>query len=153
MRRWIGRPALARWMDWYHEDYSASDAAAWVHRCVAQRAAGAALHFAICDADGSLLGVISLEDLDRSTERATLGYWVATPATGRGVATAAVGRCLAWAAVNTDVRCVRALIAPDNVASRRVAEANGFQVAPEGAHPSAEGQLTYERLLTRHSVA
>ena len=134
-------------MDWYHADYGLADAHTWVQRCVSQMVAGTDFHFAICDPRAQLIGVVSLEDVTFPGPRATLGYWVATPATGRGVATAAVRDVLAWAATHTKLRVVWARIAPTNTASCKVVEANGFRLASADPYPPVEGQVIYERRL------
>lgn len=135
------RPELARWMPWYQPTYAPNDAAEWVMRSCAQHEAESSYHFAICDDSAHLIGVISLEGVDTRTGLAMLGYWVATPATGRGAATAAIGQVMAWAAAHTAIRRVWALIAPDNAASRRVAEANGLRPVSQWANPE---QMRYE---------
>jgi ribosomal-protein-alanine N-acetyltransferase len=128
-------------MPWYRSTYAPNDAAEWVRRSCAQHEAESSYHFAICDDADHLIGVISLEDVDARTGLAMLGYWVATPATGRGVATAAIGQLMTWAAAHTAIRRVWALIAPDNAASRRVAEANGLRPVAQSANPE---QMRYE---------
>jgi RimJ/RimL family protein N-acetyltransferase len=145
------RPELARWMVWYQPGYAAADAAEWVQRSCAQHEARTAYHFAICDDLGALVGAISLEDVDARTGMALLGYWVATPAAGRGAAAEAIRQVLDWASSETSIRRVWALIARDNHASRRVAEANGLRpVARVGRSDSTE-QMRYEVDLQRGS--
>ena len=141
------RPALARWMPWYDPTYSLADATAWVDRSVAEHDAGTGFHFAIVDDTGQFLGVVSLEDTVREPGKAMLGYWVASPSTGRGVASAAVGQALAWAVAHTDIRAVWALIDRDNLSSRRVAETNGLRLRAPDATSDANAQLVYERRL------
>jgi RimJ/RimL family protein N-acetyltransferase len=140
-------------MNWYHADYSQPDAESWVQRCVAQQLAGTDFHFAICGTPQDLIGVVSLEDVTPPEPRAMLGYWIATPAAGRGVATAAVRKVLAWAAAHTSLRLVWAHVAPSNAASRKVLEANGFRLAPAASSSSNERELTYERDLSVESAA
>jgi ribosomal-protein-serine acetyltransferase len=123
------RDALRRWMVWYRDEYDVDDAKSWIEQTLASRADGTGFHFAICSIDGTLLGVIGIEDVSETTGRAMLGYWVATPATGRGVATRAVEQVLGWARTQTGIRLVWALVAEANERSRRVVESNGFRVA------------------------
>jgi ribosomal-protein-serine acetyltransferase len=147
------RPEFARWMVWYQSTYSLADAAEWVRRSCAQHEDQTGYHFAICNDAGDLIGAISLEDVDTCKGMAMLGYWIATPASGRGAATSAIEQVLAWAIAHTVIRRVWALIAPENGASRRVAEANGLRaVAPE-SQPSNPLQRRYEIDLSRQSAA
>ena len=90
------------------------------------------------------MGVISFENVDAATATAMLGYWVSTPATGRGVAKSAIAQALAWASTHTNIRLVWAQIAPDNVASRKAAEANGFRLADDSAPASGATHLRFE---------
>jgi RimJ/RimL family protein N-acetyltransferase len=99
-----------------------------------------------------VIGVVSLENVESADGSAMLGYWVATPATRRGAATSAIAQVLTWASEHSDLRRVWALIAPDNVASRRAAEANGFRLVGPVSHASTSAQLRYEVTL-RHEPA
>jgi RimJ/RimL family protein N-acetyltransferase len=147
------RPEIARWMVWYQPTYSPADAAEWVRRSCAQHDVQTGFHFAICASAGDLIGVVSLEDVDAERGTAMLGYWIATSATGRGAATAAIRQVLAWASAHTLIRCIWALIAPDNGASLRVAEANGLRLAPPSSQPANPQQLRYEIELPTRSAA
>ena len=55
------RDALRQWMAWYSDGYDLLAAQSWIELTLASRAAGTGFHFAICDADGSVIGVVSLE--------------------------------------------------------------------------------------------
>jgi len=120
------RDALRRWMEWYHDDYSLSDAEAWIKQTLAEQDERKAFHFAITEADGHLVGVLGLEGISPDN-RAMLGYWVATPVAGRVVATRSVTDVLRWAQQETGIRIVWAVVAESNIASQRVLEANGFR--------------------------
>jgi ribosomal-protein-serine acetyltransferase len=122
------RDALRRWMVWYRDAYALADAETWVRHAVASHAAGADFHFAVCDDTGQLAGVLGLESVSEETGRAMLGYWLATPATGRGLGTRAVAEALAWARGQSRLQVIWALVAETNERSRRVLEANGFRV-------------------------
>ena len=91
------RDALRRWMAWYHDGYDLSDAESWIQHTVDAAATGTGFHFAMVDSTGELVGVISLEDVRPESGRAMLGYWMATPATGRGLGGQAVAQIVAWA--------------------------------------------------------
>jgi len=92
-----------------------------------------------------VVGVVGVEDVNADVGRAMIGYWLATPATGRGLATRAVADVLQWARNETDIRTVWAMAAERNVASRRVLEANGFrEVGSRGTDERGDTQLLYE---------
>jgi ribosomal-protein-alanine N-acetyltransferase len=76
---------------------------------------------------GRILGRITLNILGRGAfPSASLGYWVAAAETGRGVATAAVAHLVRVAFGELELHRVEAGTLPDNVASQRVLERNGF---------------------------
>jgi RimJ/RimL family protein N-acetyltransferase len=54
--------------------------------------------YAVTDADdGTLLGSISVRDIDRLPDQAVVGYWVTPAARGRGVASRALDAASYWA--------------------------------------------------------
>jgi ribosomal-protein-serine acetyltransferase len=142
------RPELRRWMSWYHDAYGPADAESWLEFASKQQAAGACQHFAICDEKGVVVGVLGFEDIGEHG-RAMIGYWIATPSTGRGLGTQAIRDALDWARKEARIETVWAIVAEANAASRRVLERNGFQFARFSPQPSVAGdrQLIYELCL------
>lgn len=103
---------------------------------LAEQEAGVCAFHVLVAEDGVVLGRFNLVDLADGT--AELGYRVAEHATGRGVATAAVRELCRLAARRYGLHTVRAAVALDNTASRRVLAKAGF--TPTGpADPSAVG--------------
>jgi ribosomal-protein-alanine N-acetyltransferase len=77
--------------------------------------------------DDALAGYVALSQIFRGAFRnAYLGYAIDRERTGRGLATAAVAAALehAW---QIDLHRIQANVVPENVASRRVLEKNGFR--------------------------
>jgi ribosomal-protein-serine acetyltransferase len=140
------REALGRWMVWYRDSYALTDAESWLRYAITERDNGTGYHFTIRETDGRVVGVLSLEGLS-DTGRAMLGYWVATPATGRGVATTAVRQALAWARAHSAIHRVWALVAKANARSRRVVEVNGFQESGVREVAGGEPHVIYELAL------
>jgi RimJ/RimL family protein N-acetyltransferase len=81
--------------------------------------------FAICDADGTPVGVALAPMINRGTRTMELGYMVAPQARGRGVATAGLRLLTRWAFERGAER-VELRISVQNQASRRVAERSGY---------------------------
>ena len=77
-------------------------------------------------ADGGVLGGISLHSVDAVQNDASIGYWTAAAARGRGVAAAAVDAACRWAFESLPVDRIEACHAVENTASGRVAEKAGF---------------------------
>src|SRR3954465_7823396 len=87
----LNDPDVARFMPTIPSPYTSSDAEAWVERCAEVWRTGESAPFAIVGvAGGELLGSIELNG-------ATIGYWVAVEARGRGIATRALRLICEWA--------------------------------------------------------
>jgi RimJ/RimL family protein N-acetyltransferase len=141
--------------------YTTADARDYLAADRTGRRAGDEIGFAIADPfePARVFGGGSLYDVDRDQRRAAIGYWLAPAARGRGCATAAVMLAAGWALAPTGRRPgadgrlgvgvgvgvgeglglgrLEITCAPDNLASRRVAERAGF---------------TYEAHLRSHLV-
>ena len=92
----------------------------------AERRIGTRVLLGVFD-DDTLAGYVALSQISRGAfQNAFLGYAIDGERTGRGLATAAVAAALehAW---ELDLHRVQANVAPDNVASHRVLEKNGFR--------------------------
>jgi len=136
--------ALRRWMPWYRDDYDEKAARHWIEGALTSAEAGAAIQFAISHGE-ELVGVLGIEDIDLHTGRAMIGYWVATPAAGRGVGRRAIALALTWARVRPELRTVWAVVADANLASRRVLEVNQFRLVGErGIDERGDRALLYE---------
>lgn len=96
-----------------------------------QRVAPARLHdrtaviLAVVDPDDTLLGMVSLHDLD-DFSRGAVGYWVAPWARGRGVATASVRGLTGWGFDCLGLVHITWTALVGNLASLQVAQAAGF---------------------------
>jgi RimJ/RimL family protein N-acetyltransferase len=110
------------------------DAIAYVRTRQPWMAEGTALYWVVADpADDDLLGSVALRELDGPTG-AEIGYWTHPRARGRGVMTEAVRLAVRHAFIDVEdgglgLDKLRLVTAVENLASRRVAEANGFREA------------------------
>jgi len=78
-------------------------------------------------ADHAMLGGVSLSNVRRGvTQAASLGYWLGARHTGQGYMSDAVSALIAFAFVELKLHRVEAATLPDNAASIRVLERNGF---------------------------
>lgn len=80
----------------------------------------------VIEADGEVLGGVSLHHFDDARRSIEIGYWLYAHARGRGLASRAVGALVEWAFAN-GVRRVEAVVRLENEASKRVLERLGFQ--------------------------
>jgi ribosomal-protein-alanine N-acetyltransferase len=95
----------------------------------------------VAERGDDIVGLFVLEDI--ADDCATVGYFVDSAARGRGVATAALGRLVEIGLETMGLVRLVADIEPDNLASRRVAERNGFRAV---GRIVLEG-VTYERFV------
>lgn len=131
IQRWTNLPSPFR----------ASDAVALLQFSTTLRERGTAALFAVVSTDqGELLGAVSLRDIERDEGRASIGYWVAVDARGRGVAMNAVAAASRWAFAALGVDEVYAEVLHGNDGSVRVLERCGF--APDGESTCAQRGVT-----------
>lgn len=75
-----------------------------------------------------LVGGVTLSNIRRrAAQYASLGYWMGEPFAGRGLMTEAVGIVVPFAFNTLHLHRIHAAFLPDNIASRRVLEKNGFR--------------------------
>jgi len=99
---------------------------------------GSSVPFVITDDDGELLGRITLSGVTRGAlQSCALGYWVRADRTRQGHATRAVGLAVDHAFGRLGLHRVQAETLPENTASQRALERNGFVrygLAPQYIH-------------------
>jgi ribosomal-protein-alanine N-acetyltransferase len=106
--------------------YSEAEGVAFIERQWSRASTGAGYSFAIAQAvDGRAVGHIGLWPL--ADERASLGYWVAKSARGRGVALAALRAASSWGLTLLAIPRLELYVEPWNVASWKTAERVGYQ--------------------------
>ncbi len=74
---------------------------------------------------GSPVGGVGINKIDPVTQTANLGYWTGTPWVNRGVAKYAAMEAIDFAFGKLQLETIEIVAHPENVASRRVAEAIG----------------------------
>jgi RimJ/RimL family protein N-acetyltransferase len=118
-------PEIAYWIPLVPTPYKRSDAREYVQRTKASWRNGTDAFFAVADAaSDAVLGSIGMRL--HGDGRATVGYWVASEARGRGVATRAVKLLSRWALDAVGLDRLELMAEPENAASCTVAERAGF---------------------------
>jgi ribosomal-protein-alanine N-acetyltransferase len=108
--------------------YARHHAREWQQRSAAGMAAGTDIGAVVVDAQtDELFGSVGLHAIDPSTGRCAGGYWVVAEARGRGVASRGMRLLCEYAARELGVARIELWIEPENLPSRRVAEAVGFR--------------------------
>ncbi len=117
-------PAIAQWNS--QDVTTVDEALAWVRWRADWRCGTRMSLAAIDEADGTLLGAVSLNQIHQGN--ASIGYWTAAPARGRGVASRAVTALSWWAFTKGGLFRLELCHAVENVASCRVAARAGYQL-------------------------
>jgi RimJ/RimL family protein N-acetyltransferase len=151
-------PETAWWLGRLPRPFTAADAAVFLATREEDHAAGLAVNWAVADkATDEVLGHLNLFAIERGRD-CEVGYWTHPAARGRGVMTQACRLAARHALVDEadgglGLRCVRALAATGNTASRRVLEGSGFTETglARAKIPLGDGSLadaaTYDLLL------
>lgn len=129
-RRFVGfdNPECLRFSWPLTEPFTEAHVAAHFHAEEQARRKGVDVNLAMVDAADSdvVLGGSSLYDVDLDKARAAVGYWLSPQARGRGIAIRTVRLLARWAFDHLSIVGLELTCAPDNLASRRVAERCGF---------------------------
>jgi RimJ/RimL family protein N-acetyltransferase len=136
------------------DPYPDDGAAEWIAQAVPKCEAGEWYVFAITRDDGQAVGLIGL--IGESERGAEMGYWVGGPFMNEGFATQAVRLLLEFAFSELGLERVFATPLERNLASRRVLEKNGLEVAR--TYPNTEEKweptdMFMEYALTRDEWA
>ncbi|MDE3044644.1 MAG: GNAT family N-acetyltransferase [Acidobacteriota bacterium] len=123
---------LVRWTASITHPYLERNARAWLAGQPAKWEEGRTAGLAIVDAASQeFLGNFSIAQVDWSARRASVGYWVAAWARGRGVATRATLLGSAWALNVLGLNELGLETMIGNVASERVAQKSGYEFVNE----------------------
>ncbi|MPQ99055.1 GNAT family N-acetyltransferase [Modestobacter sp. I12A-02628] len=122
------RDPLVQRFSWRTTPYSDADAQHDLAEHEQARRRGESLACALVDShdEHRLLGGVALHDVRRDHGRASVGYWLAPGARGRGAATHGVRLLARWALDELGLARLELTCGPDNEASQRVAERCGF---------------------------
>ena len=110
--------------------YSAGDADWWINKRIEHTATHSKeVTFAIREAGGKLIGVVSADNFEPGTaHQAEIGYWLAKPYWGQGIMTDVVGAFVRYAFAELQVVRLTAHVFDFNIGSARVLEKNGFKL-------------------------
>jgi ribosomal-protein-serine acetyltransferase len=124
-------PELCRWMRWATPDYGPADALWWVQSAERRWDEGSGYEFLVMSRLARrVVGACGLELIDRLNQRANLGYWVRTTATGQGIATLAAAEVARIGFEVLGLKRIEIVVAVDNGPSLAVARKLGAR--PEG---------------------
>lgn len=122
------REFLAPWEPVRGEEYfTESGQRVSIGASLAEHDRGRGLPWVMLDSDGTVVGRVNLSNIVRgAAQSASLGYWLAQAAGGRGIATAAVRDIVRVAFGELGLHRIQADTLVYNEASQHVLERNGF---------------------------
>jgi RimJ/RimL family protein N-acetyltransferase len=133
-------PEIPRWtrvpVPYLHEH-----ALEWIAGSEEELDAGSSIDWLAVDAEDAVLATVGLVDVNLQQGYGEIGYWVAREARGRGVAKRAVALVREWAQDDLGLTTLEIVVHEDNLASRAVARAVGFEettarrASPRGGLP------------------
>lgn len=109
------------------EQFSEAGQRVAIQGALAEHAHGRSLPCVMVEADGAVVGRVNLNNIVRgAAQSASLGYWLAEAAGGRGLATRAVRDIIHLAFAELGLHRIQADTLVHNGASQRVLARNGF---------------------------
>jgi ribosomal-protein-serine acetyltransferase len=116
---------LHPWMTWCHAGFARGDSREFIERQLLAFPAGDEYSFAITSQAGEILGVCGVNEVDRESRSANLGYWVRTSMMRKGIASAATLMLAKWVFENTNLIRLQIVASVKNLPSQRTAERAG----------------------------
>jgi RimJ/RimL family protein N-acetyltransferase len=108
--------------------YKITDAEYFIHKVKTSVEENKAAHFAICEADSTLLiGVISIDYIDWKHQKGTIGYWMGKEYRNKGYMTAALKQVIHFGLYEKDLNRVQAIHFDYNPGSGKVMEKAGME--------------------------
>jgi RimJ/RimL family protein N-acetyltransferase len=119
-------PETKRWLP-VPDPYTEAVGRSWCTEAAeGERVSGVGVHFAFGPEGDRLSGCVGLNRTDWASRVTEIGYWTGPWARGWGHTTEAVARVARWALEEQGFERIELLVAPENLASSRVAEKAGF---------------------------
>lgn len=120
-------PEMSRFMQYVPHPYSRKDALGFLDFLEKGAEYPGHLELGIHAREGGpLLGMVSLEDIDREAGSAEVGYWLAREAQGRGLALEAVQALVGWGFRRLGLQRIAAWVSAGHEASLALLDKAGF---------------------------
>ena len=117
---------VSPWLPWCHQNYSIEESREFIGSRELASQGGEWYSFGIFEKnDGTFLGGVGINFINRVHQLANLGYWVRTSATGSGIATMATRLAARFGFEELGLHRIEIVAAVGNVPSQRVAEKAG----------------------------
>jgi ribosomal-protein-serine acetyltransferase len=129
------REHLRQWLPWLDRNTSAEDSSAFIESTLEQHQAGKGFVCAVLER-GRIVGTCGFHPIEAGDDLATIGYWLAADATGKGLIIKSVTVLLEHAFGPMGLRRVEIPVATGNWKSQAVCRRLGLNEG--GIRPSAE---------------
>ncbi|MFD2179699.1 GNAT family N-acetyltransferase [Veronia pacifica] len=114
------------WLDWCHEGFDSLEADAWICRSRQNWLTGTCYEMLVLEKESQqIIGAVYLSQIDTSSNMANLGYWIHSEYQGCGFAVEAANVVINIAFSHLLLTRLELVMAPDNIASKTVAERLG----------------------------
>lgn len=120
------REMLQEWLIWVPQIKSEADIEAFIHKCQEEYSKKTGMQMGLWDEE-KLVGTIGLINIDLTSNKASIGYWLSSDYQGNGTMTQAVKSLMAYSFDTLDLNRIELKIARKNSKSRSIAERLGFQ--------------------------
>lgn len=121
-------PSISRWSPNIPFPYSDNDALKWLDSQEPRQLAGDGFELAVVQSESAeVLGAIDIGNVNAMLHTASVGYWLASEARGRGHMSNAVRLLARWAFDQLGLARLDLTTDPENEASQHVAERCGFR--------------------------
>ena len=127
IHRNVDDEAVSKWTLYIPHPYPPDGAEKFIRRTKYNRLRKKAFTFGIVPIESNhAVGVVDLTDVNRSDQKAELGYWLGRDYWGRGIMTEAVGLILNFGFNQLNLHRISADVFEPNLASQKVLEKSGF---------------------------
>lgn len=128
------REYLSQYLPWVASTKSANDSREFIEKTLSDRKDHSTYGYGIF-IDGEFLGHISIMNLNNDQKKPEIGYWIAESASGKGITTNAVKTLTKFGLNTLNLKEIIICADPNNIASNKVAQKAGYQLARQYNDP------------------
>ncbi len=119
------REALQEWLIWVPQTKTKEDVDTFIAKCQKEYEKKIGFQMGLWDGD-KLIGTVGLNNLDLTSKKASIGYWLSRTHQGKGSMTIATKALINYAFDSLELNRIELKIARKNIKSKSIAERLGF---------------------------
>lgn len=120
------RETLQEWLIWVPQTKTKEDIETFISKCQKEYEVNAGFQMGLWDED-ELIGTIGLNNIELTSKKASIGYWLSKNHQGKGTMTKATKALIDYAFDTLDLNRIELKIASKNSKSKSIAERLGFK--------------------------